>query len=175
MGETGLDYFYQKKNLKDQIKLFYKHIYLSKKINKPLIIHSRNANKDTIKILQSEKSKGCKGILHSFNYDFKTASKFLDMGFYISISGIFTFKNSIELRSVIKKIPLNRILLETDSPYLTPFPYRGKENQPSYVYYIAKYLSNLLKIDLEELSYITSKNFFKLFNLKKNNSIFEDI
>ncbi|WP_265226759.1 TatD family hydrolase [Buchnera aphidicola] len=172
MGETGLDYFYQKKNFEDQIKLFYKHIYLSKKLNKPLIIHSRNANQDTIKILQSEKSEKCRGVLHSFNYDFKTASKLLDMGFYISLSGIFTFKNSEKLRSVIKKIPLNRILLETDSPYLTPFPHRGKENQPSYIYYIAKYLSNLIKIDLEELSAITSKNFFKLFNLKENKSIF---
>nr|WP_252837508.1 TatD family hydrolase [Buchnera aphidicola] len=168
MGETGLDFFYQKKNKKEQEKLFYKHIYVSKENNKPLIIHSRNSKNKTLKILKSKQAENCKGVLHSFNEDWEMASKLLDLNLYISISGIVTFKNSNTLREVVKKIPLNRLLIETDSPFLTPVPHRGKKNQPSYVYYIAKFISNLIKIDIEELSYITKKNFYKLFKIKKN-------
>ncbi|WP_343187618.1 TatD family hydrolase [Buchnera aphidicola (Periphyllus koelreuteriae)] len=167
IGETGLDYFYSKNNILEQKYFFSKHIELSKKLNKPIIIHSRNSGKDIIKILKKNESHKLKGILHSFNDNLKIALQLLDMNFYISFSGMITFKNSKALQSIIKNIPLNRLLLETDSPYLTPEPYRGKENQPSYIYYIAKYISNLLKIDIEELSYITKKNFFKLFKLNK--------
>ncbi|CAL4321838.1 Uncharacterized metal-dependent hydrolase YcfH [Buchnera aphidicola (Periphyllus testudinaceus)] len=167
IGETGLDYFHKKNNISEQKKFFYEHINVSKKLKKPLIIHSRNSGKDIIEILKKNKSKNLKGVLHSFNDSLEIALKLLEMGFYISISGMITFKNSPLIRSIIKHIPLNRLLLETDSPYLTPVPYRGKENQPSYIYYIAKYISNLIKIDIEELSYITKKNFFKLFQLNK--------
>ncbi|NIH41096.1 MAG: TatD family hydrolase [Buchnera aphidicola (Periphyllus aceris)] len=165
IGETGLDYFYSKNNLIQQKIFFSKHIDLSKELKKPLIIHSRNAGKDVVNILKTKQSNNLKGILHSFNDNFKIASQLLEMNFYISISGMITFKNSTKLREVIKKIPLNRLLLETDSPYLTPVPYRGKENQPAYVYYVAKFIAKLIKIDIEELSYITKKNFATLFNL----------
>ncbi|WII23873.1 TatD family hydrolase [Buchnera aphidicola] len=167
MGETGLDYFYKKEESNLQIKSLYQHISISKSLEKPLIIHSRNSGKDILKILKSEKKGFLKGIFHSFNDNYEIAKKILDLGFYISISGMITFKNSIQLRSVLKKIPLNRLLLETDSPYLTPVPHRGKKNKPSYIEYIAKCVSDIKKVSLEKLIYITKKNFFKLFKLKK--------
>ncbi|WP_367675497.1 TatD family hydrolase [Buchnera aphidicola] len=168
MGETGLDYFHEKKKSHFQEELFYQHISVSKDLQKPLIIHSRNSSQDILKILKSENSGLCPGIFHSFNENYEVAKKILDLGFYISISGMITFKNSISLRSVLKKIPLNRLLLETDSPYLTPVPHRGKKNKPSYINYIAKHVSNLKKIDIEKLSHIIKQNFFRLFKLKKN-------
>lgn len=120
---------------------------------------------DTIQILKEENAEICTGILHSFNDNYHSVSKLLDIGFYISFSGIITFKNSIELRSIIKKIPLERLLIETDSPYLTPVPYRGQENQPAYLLEIAKTISILKKINIEKISQMTTDNFHRLFNL----------
>ncbi|ACL30157.1 TatD family hydrolase [Buchnera aphidicola] len=165
LGETGLDYYYSSATKKIQQDFFREHIRVAIKLKKPIIVHSRNASEDTIKILQEENAEKCKGVLHSFTGDYNTACKLLDLGFYISCSGIITFKNSLELCKTIRKIPLNRLLIETDSPYLSPAPYRGKGNQPAYLFYIAEYLSILKEIDIHALGHITTSNFRTLFNI----------
>ncbi|AYN24714.1 TatD family hydrolase [Buchnera aphidicola] len=170
LGETGLDYYYSSETKNLQQEFFREHIRIAIELNKPIIVHSRNAIKDTIKILREENAEKCGGILHSFTENEKSAFQLLDMGFYISFSGIITFKKSIELRNTLKKIPLKKLLIETDSPYLSPTPYRGKENQPAYLLSIAKKVAFIKEISLEELAKITTNNFFTLFNLnlKKN-------
>lgn len=165
LGETGLDYYHSYETRKIQQYFFREHIKIAIKLKKPIIVHSRNAADDTIKILKEENAEKCIGVLHSFNEDYNTAYQLLDMGFYISFSGIITFKRSIELCNTIKKIPLERLLIETDSPYLPPDPYRGKENQPAYLFYIAKKISILKKIDINILANITTNNFRTLFNV----------
>ncbi len=166
LGETGLDYHYSPEN-KDVQKIFFReHIRIAIKLNKPIIVHSRNAINDTIEILKNENAEKCKGVLHSFTENYHAALELLDIGFYLSFSGIVTFKNSIELRNIIKKIPLERLLIETDSPYLSPVPYRGKENQPAYLFNIAKKISIEKKIDIETLAKITTNNFYSLFNVQ---------
>ena len=166
LGETGLDYYYQKKNKKEQKYVFRKHIKISIELNKPVVVHTRESIDDTLSILNETESKKCKGLIHSFTGNISSAKKILDMGFYISFSGIITFKNADEIRRTAKYIPLDRLLIETDSPYLTPVPKRGKENQPSYLKYIADYIVKLRKIDMEYFTEITQKNFYKLFQLK---------
>ncbi|QIE02062.1 TatD family hydrolase [Buchnera aphidicola] len=165
IGETGLDYYHSSKNKKIQQNFFREHIRMAIKLKKPIIVHSRNATNDTINILKEEKAEKCKGVLHSFNENFNFASQLLELGFYISFSGIITFKNSIELCNTIKKIPLERLLIETDSPYLSPVPYRGKENQPAYLLNIAKTISIIKQINIKTLAQITNNNFFHLFQL----------
>ncbi|CAL4322669.1 TatD family hydrolase [Buchnera aphidicola] len=165
IGETGLDYFYHKNNHFEQKLLFRQHIKIAKKFKKPLIIHCRKAIHDIFEILEEENSQPCKGVLHSFTENYNSAKKLIDLGFYISFSGIITFKNSFLLREIAKIIPIEKILIETDSPYLSPEPYRGKENQPAYLYEIAKLLAKLKNIDIETFSKQIKKNFFKLFNL----------
>ncbi|WP_422667271.1 TatD family hydrolase [Buchnera aphidicola] len=165
LGETGLDYHLTQENKKIQQDCFYKHIKIAINLNKPIIVHSRNAIKDTLLILKEHSHYRCRGVLHSFTEDYSIASQLLDLGFYISFSGISTFKNSIILRETIKKIPLDRILIETDSPYLAPVPYRGQENQPAYLLEIAKNISILKKINIESVAYNTTKNFYTLFNI----------
>ncbi|XBC43139.1 MAG: YchF/TatD family DNA exonuclease [Buchnera aphidicola (Meitanaphis flavogallis)] len=167
IGETGLDYYYQKNNCKAQKLLFRQHIRIAIKLNKPLLIHTRCAIDDTITILQEEQAEQCIGIMHSFTENIHYARKLLDMGFYISFSGIVTFKNSENIRKVVQFIPLDRILLETDAPYLTPTPLRGQENQPAFLYHIAKTISKLKKIDTKTLANNTTQNFLKLFRLKQ--------
>ncbi|QCI21649.1 YchF/TatD family DNA exonuclease [Buchnera aphidicola (Hyadaphis tataricae)] len=166
LGETGLDYYYSTENKHIQQTFFREHIRIAIKLKKPIIVHSRNAIHDTIKILKEENAQICKGILHSFTEDYNAARKLLDMGFYISFSGIITFKNSTSLQETIKKIPLSSLLIETDSPYLSPVPYRGQENQPAYLFNIAEYISSLINIDLKKLAETTTNNFRTLFNLK---------
>ncbi|CAL4323759.1 TatD family hydrolase [Buchnera aphidicola] len=165
LGETGLDYYYSAETKNIQQKFFREHIRIAIKLNKPIIVHTRNAIKDTIKILKQEHAEKCGGILHSFTESEESALKLLEMGFYISFSGIITFKNSIDLRKTLKKIPLEKLLIETDSPYLSPVPHRGKKNQPAYLLDIAKKIAFIKEIHLEELAKITTNNFFKLFNL----------
>lgn len=166
LGETGLDYFKRKNDFLIQQKIFIEHIYISYKLNKPLIVHSRNSAKDTFNILKNEKTKDCPGVIHCFSYDVNVVKLFLDLGFYISFSGMVTFKNAEDIRKSFLFVPLDRILVETDSPFLSPVPYRGKENQPAYLLSIAKFLSVLKNINLENFSKITANNFFNLFNLK---------
>lgn len=167
IGETGLDYSRENPNKKLQIENLLNHIDVSRETNLPIIIHNRDSNDDMINILSSEMKKGkFKAVIHCFTADIKMANIMLDLGFFISASGIITFKKSDELRNVFKTIPLDRILIETDSPYLAPTPYRGKENQPAFVVEVAKKISELKEISLEEIGNITTSNFENLFNLK---------
>lgn len=167
LGETGLDFF-KNKNKEEialQKKSFRNHIRAGTLLKKPIIIHSRNAYRDIIKILIEEKIENCSGVIHCFTENYSVAKKFLDMGLYISFSGIITFKKSYEIIKSLKFIPLDRILIETDSPYLSPYPYRGKENQPAFLKYIAKFISKIKNIDMDSLSFITNKNFSELFKI----------
>ncbi|AMA64672.1 putative deoxyribonuclease YcfH [Candidatus Arsenophonus lipoptenae] len=166
LGETGLDYYYRTDNIKLQQISFRQHIRIGSQLKKPVIIHTRKSTKDTLKILKEEQVGECGGILHSFTEDEQTAKALLDLGLYISFSGILTFHNSENIRKVARMIPLDRILIETDSPYLTPVPYRGQENQPAYVKNIALFLAKIRNIDIEEVARATTKNFCNLFNLK---------
>lgn len=166
IGETGLDYHYSVEHKVAQQESFITQIDIAKKYQKPLIIHTRDARQDTINILINENARDIGGILHCFTEDWEMAKKGLDLGFYISFSGIITFKNATELREVVAKTPLDRMLIETDAPYLTPVPYRGKANHPGLVPFVAKTISDVKNIPLEEVARITSQNFRELF---KNN------
>ena len=164
LGETGLDYYYQQDNLEQQQANFKEHIRLGRKLNKPIIVHTRNARQDTLRILKEEHVYS--GVLHCFTEDIDTAKQLLDIGFYISFSGIITFKNAESLREVARYVPMDRILVETDSPYLAPVPYRGKENQPAYVREVANYLAVLKGVSIDEIARQTTNNFCQLFNLQ---------
>ena len=167
LGETGLDYNSKLtiETKKQQQASFCNHIQVSRELNKPVIVHTREACKDTVSILREEKVTECRGVIHCFNGDMKTVSKFLDLGLYISFSGIITFRNAGLLREVARYIPLERLLLETDSPYLAPVPYRGKENQPAYIKEIANCLSSIKRVSLNTLAEITTQNFINLFSV----------
>ncbi|VAX76603.1 TatD family hydrolase [Buchnera aphidicola] len=170
IGETGLDFYKSKQKKEIQIELLKKHIYIAYQSKKPLIIHNRCSEKDIIKIFDDNKSYllNSPGVIHSFTGNIELARKFLNFGFYISFSGIITFKKSFELREIVKYIPLDRLLIETDSPYLSPEPHRGERNQPAFLYYIAKTIQKCTKKNFSELSNILKKNFYKLFNINNN-------
>jgi TatD DNase family protein len=163
IGETGLDYCYDKEHPQDQQRRFIKHIEAARRTGKPLIVHTREARADTIAILRDERAG--QGVLHCFTEDRAMASAALDLGFYISFSGIITFASAAELREVVRFVPLDRILIETDSPWLAPVPYRGKKNQPAYVREVGEAVAALKGIGLEELGAVTSANFRRLFSL----------
>ncbi|WNO61154.1 TatD family hydrolase [Rheinheimera sp. MMS21-TC3] len=163
VGETGLDYFYSVETKASQQAAFVSHIEVAKQVNKPLIIHTREARQDTLNLMRSHKAENAGGVLHCFTESWDMAKAAMDMGFYISISGIMTFKNATELRDVVKKIPLDRLLIETDAPYLAPVPFRGKTNQPAYVSAVAKAIAELKGIATEELAAVTTNNFYQLF------------
>lgn len=162
IGETGLDYFHDG-DRQEQQERFRLHIDVAKTVNKPLIIHTREAREDTIRILREAGADKIGGVMHCFTEDIAMAEKAMRLGFYISFSGIVTFKNALQLQEVAQHIPLERILIETDAPYLTPHPYRGKPNDPSYVRYVAEKIAALRGITFEEVAAQTSKNFFRLF------------
>lgn len=166
IGETGLDYYRQDNEEQDlswQRERFVTHISVARQVNKPLIIHSRHARQDTIDLLRSENARESGGVMHCFTEDWDMAQKALDLGFYISFSGIITFKNAIELQDVAKKVPLDRIFIETDCPYLAPVPFRGKPNQPAYVKHTAEFIANLRGISFEKFAAQTTHNFLSLF------------
>jgi len=163
IGETGLDYFYQPESASRQRDLFGQQVEVAVEYNKPLIIHTRQAREDTLAILKNGQANKCGGVIHCFTEDWAFAEAAMDLGFYISISGIVTFNNATELKDVVRRLPLNRILVETDSPYLAPIPYRGKENQPAYVREVAEYIGLLKGISFEEIAQITTNNFKNLF------------
>ena len=171
IGETGLDYFRSEGDLSWQHERFREHISIAKQVNKPLIIHTRAAKEDTLKIMHDEKSYDVSGVMHCFTEDWEFAKKALDMNFYISFSGIVTFKNAQELQVVAKNVPLDKMLIETDSPYLAPNPYRGKPNEPAYVRYIAEHIAQLRHITLDELAHHTTHNFFTLFKEAKRHDV----
>lgn len=164
IGETGLDYFHSTAFVAEQKDCFARHIHASKTVKKPVVVHTRSAKTDTIDIIRAEKSDH--GILHCFTEDWETAKAVLDCGYYISFSGIVSFKNAQDLRDVAKQVPLDRLLIETDSPYLAPMPYRGKSNEPKYVPYVAKALSDVYHKSLEEIAMITTQNFENLLKIK---------
>ena len=164
IGETGLDFYYNFSDKKDQIKCFEEHITASQKTQLPLIVHTRNAEADTLEILKKRLiEKDFKILIHCFTGSEEFAFKLIDLGAYISASGVVTFKKSYDLANTFKEIPNERILVETDSPYLAPVPLRGKPNEPSYIIHTVKFLSKLKNISFEDFSKITTKNFFKLF------------
>jgi TatD DNase family protein len=167
IGETGLDYFRSEGDLNWQHERFITHIDAGKATGKPLIIHTRDAAKDTMQILVDHEASECGGVMHCFSEDWDVAKQALDIGFYISMSGIVTFKNATKVKEVAKRTPLDRLLVETDSPFLAPVPYRGKTNEPAYVKHTAEYIAELRGISFDELAEATTNNFFKLFSHAK--------
>ncbi|AKC32127.1 YchF/TatD family DNA exonuclease [Candidatus Pantoea carbekii] len=165
LGETGLDYFRQPETKVQQKASFREHIRTGISINKPIIVHMRHASDDTLAILREEQAEICGGVLHCFTEEKKIAAQLLDLGFYISFSGILTFRNAEKIRQAARYIPLDRILIETDSPYLSPVPHRGKENEPAFTREIAEYLAVLKRVGIETLASITTKNFCQLFHI----------
>ena len=168
IGETGLDYYYENSKKDSQIKSFYKHIEVSKETNLPLIIHARDADNDIIDILTKEyKKQKFTGVIHCFTASQELATAALRIGFYISFSGIITFKNAEKIRKSCEIIPINKILVETDAPFLAPMPYRGKRNEPAYITETIKKVAEIKNISLEDTTKFTTNNFFNLFNKAK--------
>jgi TatD DNase family protein len=163
IGETGLDYFRSEGDLTWQQQRFRTHIQAAKQIGKPLIVHCRDAAQDTLRILQEEGAATVGGIMHCFVEDWAAAQQAMAMGFYISFSGIVTFKNAKALQKVAQQVPLNRLLIETDAPYLAPVPHRGQVNQPAYVTHVAECIARLRQDTFETLAAATTDNFFQLF------------
>jgi len=165
IGETGLDFFYNHSNRDKQISSFEAHIEASIELNRPIIIHSRNAEKETFDILNSYKDSNLKILMHCFTGSLEFSKKLLTLDAFFSASGIITFKNSTDLQNTFKTIPLEKLLIETDSPFLAPIPMRGKKNEPSFIKYTLEKLSLLKETTEEEMSVLTTKNFNKLFNI----------
>lgn len=163
IGETGLDYHYQPETAQLQKLRFEQQVELAVKLDKPLIIHTRNAREDTLDILRKGNADKCGGVIHCFTEDLAFAKAAIELGFYISISGIVTFKQATELKQVVQALPLECLLIETDSPYLAPVPHRGKQNQPAYVVEVAAYIAQLKGCSLHEVGQKTSENFRNLF------------
>ncbi len=164
IGETGLDFYYNHSHQKEQVKSFEEHIEASKKLNAPIIIHSRNAEKETFEILNNHKNSGLKILMHCFTGSLNFAKKLLDLDAYFSASGIITFKNSKELQETFKYLPTKKLLIETDSPFLAPVPNRGKKNEPSFIKFTAEKLAELKEITSKDLIQRTSINFNNLFS-----------
>ncbi|MDR5171452.1 TatD family hydrolase [Methylobacillus flagellatus] len=163
IGETGLDYFRLTGDLEWQRERFRTHIRAAIRAKKPLVIHTRNAAEDTLRLMREEHAEQVGGVMHCFTESLEVALAAIELGFYISFSGIVTFKNAVALKEVAKAVPLDRILVETDSPYLAPVPFRGKPNQPAYVRYVAEEIANLRGISYQEVEQATTENFFRLF------------
>lgn len=162
-GETGLDFYYDHADRSRQQESFRCHIQAANEWNLPLVVHTRSAEPETIQILKEAGKGTVRGVIHCFTGTKWLAQQSLDLGFYISISGIITFKNAQALRDVVQEIPLDRLLVETDSPYLAPIPHRGKRNEPAFVRYTAEKVAEIKQISLEELATATTRNFFDLF------------
>jgi TatD DNase family protein len=163
IGETGLDYYRLKGDLEWQRDRFRRHIRAARECGKPLIIHTREAAEDTLRILREEKAAEVGGVMHCFTETAAVAEGAMEMGFLISFSGIVTFKNAVALKDVARQVPLERMLIETDSPYLAPVPYRGKTNQPAYVRFVAEEIARLKGVSVEDVARVTTANFFGLF------------
>lgn len=165
IGETGLDYFRSEGDLSWQQQRFRRHIQAAKQTGKPLIIHMRDATEDTLRILKEERADEVGGVMHCFVEDREIAKQALDLNFYISFSGIVTFNSAKELKEVARTLPLDRMLVETDSPYLAPIPFRGKSNQPAYVRYVAECIAELRDTSVEAITEATTDNYFNLFKI----------
>jgi len=167
IGETGLDYHYTHSDKEHQLRSFRMHIELASQLNLPLIIHIRDAFEDVLDVLRERVSNNVYGVIHCFTGDYETAKRFLDLGFYISFSGIVTFKNAEVIREAVRNIPINSLLLETDSPYLAPVPFRGKKNEPSYLLHVAEIVSEIRGASLDMIADVTTANAIKLFRFDK--------
>ncbi len=165
IGETGLDYYRLTGDLEWQRERFRTHIRAARACGKPLVIHTRSAPDDTIAVMREERAGDAGGVMHCFTETWDVAQGALEQGFYISFSGIVTFKNAQQIKDVARRVPLERMLIETDSPYLAPVPYRGKLNQPAYVRYVAEEIARLRELPVEEIAAATSANFFRLFGV----------
>ncbi|TQV77429.1 TatD family deoxyribonuclease [Aliikangiella marina] len=163
IGETGLDYYYAQESKEEQLALFETHVIAAVESQKPLIIHTRDAREDTLKILADNQADKVGGVLHCFTESLEMALAAIEMGFYISFSGIVTFRNAAELREVAKVLPSDKILVETDSPYLTPVPFRGKPNSPRHVLDVAKCIAEIRDVSLQTIAQQTTDNFAQLF------------
>jgi TatD DNase family protein len=168
IGETGLDYFHGEGDLDWQRERFRRHIRAAREAGLPLIIHTRDARADTVSIMQQERADESGGVMHCFTEDWSMAKQALEMGFYVSFSGIITFNNASELREVVKQVPMDRLLIETDSPYLSPVPHRGKPNQPIHVRHVAECVAELKGMTLETVTEQTTANFYRCFPLAQN-------
>jgi TatD DNase family protein len=166
IGETGLDYYHGKGDLAWQRERFRRHVAAARRARKPLIIHSRDARADTLAILREEGASEVGGVMHCFTEDWDTAARAVDLGFHISFSGIVTFRNAAELREVARRVPDDRLLIETDSPYLAPVPHRGKPNEPRHVVHVAALLAELRGTDVETVAAVTTANFARLFGVE---------
>ncbi len=164
IGETGLDYYWHKGNTDWQRERFRIHIRAARQASKPLIVHTREAASDTLAILKEEGASEAGGVMHCFTETWEVAKAALDLGFYISFSGIVTFKNAEKLREVATRVPLDRLLIETDAPYLAPSPHRGKVNEPAYVARVAEAIAKLRGLTVEAVGTATTENFFELFH-----------
>lgn len=164
LGESGLDYFHNTDFVEIQKESFTNHLIAGGELNLPVIVHTREARQDTLDLIKAHGNLESAGVLHCFTESWEMAKSAMDMNYFISISGIVTFKNAKELQEVVRKMPLDRLLIETDSPYLAPVPYRGKPNEPKYVREVAQYVANLKGVSLEQLGEITTKNFHMLFS-----------
>ena len=165
IGETGLDYFRSEGDLAWQHQRFRNHIGAAKKLKKPLIIHTREAKEDTLRILKEENADEIGGVIHCFTEDWEFAKKAMDLNFYISFSGIITFNNAVAIKEVAKKIPADKFLIETDSPYLAPAPFRGRPNYPTYVRYVADQIAELRGTSTTKIADLSASNFYQLFSL----------
>ncbi|MES2026150.1 MAG: TatD family hydrolase [Pseudomonadota bacterium] len=171
IGETGLDYYRLEGDLEWQRERFRRHIRASRATGKPLIIHTRAASEDTIRIMREEgagtDAGGAAGVMHCFTESLEVATAAMEMGFYISFSGIVTFKSAKDLQAVAREVPLEQMLIETDSPYLAPVPHRGKVNEPGFVCHVAEYLATLKGVPVEQIAQQTTDNFFNLFKIAR--------
>ncbi len=167
-GEIGLDFFRNLSPREVQLKRFREQIGLAKELGLPIVVHDREAHRETVEMLKSERAEACGGIIHCFSGDYEMARVCIDMGFHISIPGTITFKNAEAFREIIRKIPLESLLVETDAPFLTPEPLRGKRNEPSYVRYTAEKLAQIKKVPFEKVAEVTSGNAWRVYKLNEH-------
>ncbi len=167
-GEIGLDFFRNLSPPDVQLKRFREQIGLAKELGLPIVVHDREAHRETLEILQSEKAEACGGIIHCFSGDYEMAEVCIDMGFYISIPGTITFKNAEGLREIVRKVPLESLLVETDAPFLTPEPFRGKRNEPGYVRYTAEKLAEIKKVPFDKVAEVTTGNALRVYRLNEH-------
>ncbi len=165
VGETGLDYYYDHSPREVQRRVFGQFIHLARETGLPIVVHERDAAQDVADLLRTEGAGKLRGVIHCFTGNYEAARAYLDLGFYISFTGIITFKNAEALRDVVRNVPLERMLVETDSPYLTPVPHRGKRNEPAYVRYVAETVAGLKGVTLEEAARVTTQNVRQLFGV----------
>jgi TatD DNase family protein len=165
VGETGLDYFYNHSPREVQRRVFAQFVRLAMETGLPLVVHERDASSETVEILRREGTGRIKGVIHCFTGNYDAARAYLDLGFYLSFTGIITFKNANALREVVRQVPLERMFVETDSPYLTPVPHRGKRNEPAYARLVAETIARVKEITLEEVAHATTRNVRRLFRI----------